>query len=158
MPESSGLSRARRRRHPEILAQHASEAGHLETAIDYWQKRGCWRSRGRAYQEAISHINQALRLAESARTDSRVWQERRLQLLLLLGQATIPLRGYSHSQTLTVFTRAQKLVEAMGDARRVSVSYAMWVAYYVRGEHAKAIEVAQGMRMRARASAATAGC
>lgn len=134
---------------PEILAQHAAEAGLVEKAIDCWQKAGALAIARPAYQEAISHVSQALRLAERM-PDSRAWQERRLQLLLLLGQATIPLRGYSHSETVAVFTRAQGLVTAMGDVpHSFSVSYAMWVAYYVRGEHAKAFDVAQSMRLRA---------
>lgn len=133
----------------EILAQHATEAGLAEKAIEYWQKAGALAIARPAYQEAISHVSQALRLAERM-PDSRAWRERRLQLLLLLGQATIPLRGYSHSETVAVFTRAQDLVAAMGDTpHSFSVSYAMWVAYYVRGEHAKAFDVAQSMRLRA---------
>ena len=134
---------------PEILALHAAEAGLVEKAIDYWQKAGALAIARPAYQEAISHINQALRLAERM-PDSRSWQERRLQLMVLLGQAMIPLRGYSHSQTVAVFARAQALVGSMGDApHSFSVSYAMWVACYVRGEHAKAFEVAQSMQARA---------
>ncbi|MGH8675757.1 MAG: ATP-binding protein [Burkholderiales bacterium] len=134
---------------PEILAQHATEAGLVEAAIDHWQKAGALAIARPAYEEAISHVNQALRLADRL-PDSRAWQERRLQLLLLLGQATIPLRGYSHSQTVAVFTQAQDLVSAMGDApNSFSVSYAMWVSCYVRGEHAKAFDVAQSMRLRA---------
>ena len=134
---------------PEILAQHAAEAGFAEKAIDFWQRAGVLAIARPAYQEAASHINQALRLAERM-PDNRPWQERRLQLMVLLGQATIPLRGYSHSQTVEVFTRAQALTDKMGDAPlSFSVSYAMWVAYYVRGEHAKAFGVAQSMRLRA---------
>ena len=61
-----------------------------------------------------------------------------LGLLLLLGQATIPLRGYSHSETVAVFARAQDLVTAMDDApHSFSVSYARWVTFYVRGEHGR---------------------
>lgn len=135
---------------PELLAQHASEARLVERAIEYWQKAGALAIARPAYQEAISHINQALRLAERM-ADSSAWQERRLQLVLLLGQATIPLRGYSHSQTLGVFTRAQRLIDAMGDATHsFSVAYAMWVAHYVRGEHARAFDIAQSMLQRAR--------
>lgn len=134
---------------PEILAQHATEAGYPERAIDYWQQ-ACSLAIGRpAYMEAISHINQALKLVE-AMPDDRTWRERRLQLQLLLGQATIPLRGYSHSQTLAVFMHAQELVDAIGDTpQRFAVSYARWVAYYVRGEHSKAFEIAQDICQRA---------
>lgn len=137
---------------PEVLAQHAMEAGLPEKAIGYWQQAGVAAIARPAYREAISHIGQALRVAETLAGkpeagDPRRWQELRLQLLLLLGQATIPLRGYSHSETIAVFSRAQALIEAMGGAPyRFPVSYAMWVAYYVRGEHANALAVAWDMR------------
>ncbi len=130
---------------PEILAQHAMEAGLLEKAIDFLQKAGSMAIARPAYREAISHINLALRLSDKME-NSRPWQERRLQLVLLLGQATIPLRGYSHSETVTAFIRAQELISTMDDApHRFSVSYAMWVAYYVRGEHHQALGVAWEM-------------
>lgn len=137
---------------PEVLAQHAMEAGLPEKAIGYWQQAGAAAIARPAYREAISHLGQALRAAETlagkhAAGDARQWQERCLQLLLLLGQACIPLLGYSHSDTIAVFSRAQQLIDVMGGApHRFSVSYAMWVAYYVRGEHAKALAVARDMR------------
>ena len=134
----------------EVLAQHAAEAGLAEKAIDLWQKAGVIAMSRPAYQEAISHFNQALRLVGQMPRDA-AGQERRLRLLLLIGQATIPLRGYSHSETVAAFARAQEMVSAMGDdaPHRFSVSYAMWVAYYVRGEHLKALDIARDMQARA---------
>ncbi|QJR14641.1 ATP-binding protein [Usitatibacter palustris] len=131
---------------PEILAQHAAEAGLIEKAIACWERAGAQALARPAYQEAIAHLSHALQRAESMPLE-RTWQECRLRLLLLLGQATIPLRGYSHSETVAVFERAQALIDTMPDRpNRFSVSYAMWVAYYVRGEHAKALRIARGMR------------
>jgi predicted ATPase len=135
---------------PEILAQHATQAGLARKAIGYWQKAGALAIARSAYGEAIAHANQALRLCELLPA-GRPTQETRLGLLLLLGQATIPLRGYSHSETVDVFARAQDLVAAMGDApHSFSVSYARWVTFYVRGEHGKAFDIAHGMLARAR--------
>jgi predicted ATPase len=77
---------------------------------------------------------------------SREWLERRLLILLALGQASIPLRGYGHSQTVAAFTRAQELVRTMPEApHRFSVFYAVWVALYIRGEHDRALDAAHGM-------------
>ncbi|WP_418314703.1 ATP-binding protein [Piscinibacter sakaiensis] len=130
---------------PELLARHASEARLLDKAIDYWQSAGTLAIAKPAYQEAIAHLGHALRLVDSM-PDDPCWQARRLQLLMLLGQATIPLRGYSHSQTLEVFKRAEALTATMGDAaQRFSIAYAMWVIYYVRGDHQLAFDVAQRM-------------
>ena len=130
---------------PEILAFHAMQAGLTEKAIAGWQKAGAQAIARPAYKEAIAHLSQALNLAEQM-GEARAWLERRLLILLTLGQASIPLRGYGHSQTVAVFTRAQGLVGAMTDApHRFSVFYAVWVALYIRGEHDKALETAGSM-------------
>ena len=130
---------------PELLAFHAMQAGLTEKAIHNWQKAGAHAIARPAYKEAIAHLSQALRLAEQM-GETRAWLERRLLILLTLGQASIPLRGYSHSQTVAAFMRAQQLVGAMSDApHRFSVFYAVWVALYIRGEHDKALEAAGGM-------------
>jgi tetratricopeptide (TPR) repeat protein len=130
---------------PEILAFHAMQAGLTEKAITSWQKAGAQAIARPAYNEAIAHLTQALRLAEQM-GGSRAWLERRLLILLTLGQASIPLRGYSHSQTVAAFTRAQELVGSMSDApHRFSVFYAVWVALYIRGEHDNALEAARSM-------------
>jgi len=130
---------------PEILAFHAMQAGLTEKAIAGWQKAGAQAIARPAYKEAIAHLSQALRLAEQM-GETRIWLERRLLILLTLGQASIPLRGYGHSQTVAAFTRAQDLAGAMTDApHRFSVFYAVWVALYIRGEHDKALETAGSM-------------
>lgn len=130
---------------PEILAFHAMQAGLTEKAIAGWQKAGAQAIARPAYKEAIAHLSQALRLAEQM-DESRTWLERRLFILLTLGQASIPLRGYGHSQTVAAFTRAQELLGAMSDApHRFSVFHAVWVALFIRGEHDKALEAAGSM-------------
>lgn len=130
---------------PEILAFHSMQAGLTEKAITAWQRAGAQAIARPAYKEAIGHLSQALRLAEQM-GGSRVWLERRLLILLTLGQASIPLRGYGHSQTVAAFTRAQEMVGAMSDAPgRFSVFYAVWVALYIRGEQDKALETAGSM-------------
>lgn len=130
---------------PEILAFHATQAGLTAKAVGEWQKAGAQAIGRPAYKEAIAHLTQALRLAEQM-GETREWLERRLLILLSLGQASIPLRGYGHSQTVAIFTRAQELAGAMSDApHRFSVFYAVWVALYIRGEHDKALETAGHM-------------
>ena len=130
---------------PPEKAFHAMQAGLTEKAIGGWQKAGAQATGRPAYKEAIAHLNQALRLAEQM-GQTRTWLERRLLILLMLGQALIPLRGYGHSQTVAAFTRAQELVGAMHDApHRFSVFYAVWVALYIRGEHDNALDAAATM-------------
>jgi class 3 adenylate cyclase/predicted ATPase/ABC-type transport system involved in cytochrome c biogenesis ATPase subunit len=135
--------------HPEIIAWHAAQGGLREKAIKFWQKAAAQALARPAYKEAIAHLTQAIRLAEGM-GDSRAWQERRLLLWMALGQASIPLYGYSHSQTVATFTRASEVAAAMADApHRFSILYATWVAHYVRGEQDKALEIAATMLERA---------
>lgn len=130
---------------PELIAHHATQAGVAEKAIDCWQKAAAQAVARPAYKEAIAHLSQAITLCEQM-GDSRPWLERRLMLLLTLGQTSIPLRGYGHSQTVAAFTRAQELVATMSDApHRFSISYAVWSAHYTRGEQDKALDTARCM-------------
>ena len=128
---------------PEVIAQHAAHARMNEKAIEYWRKAAVAAVARPAYKEAIAHLTQAISLAEEMGEE---WQERRLMLWMMLGQAAIPLYGYSHSQTVSIFKRARELASAIGKGpHRFSILYATWVAHYVRGEQDRAYEAAQSM-------------
>ena len=130
---------------PEIIAQHAVQARMNEKAIQYWQKAAAGALARPAYKEAIAHLAQAISLAESM-GESVAWQERRLVLWMALGQAAIPLYGYSHSETVSIFRHARELAATIGKGpHRFSILYATWVAHYVRGEQDKAYEAARSM-------------
>jgi len=130
---------------PEIIAQHAAQARMNEKAIQYWQKAAASAVARPAYKEAIAHLTQAISLAEEMGQNPS-WQEHRLMLWMALGQAAIPLYGYSHSQTVSIFKHARELAAAIGKGpHRFSILYATWVAHYVRGEQDAALEAAQSM-------------
>jgi predicted ATPase len=130
---------------PEIIAQHAALACMKEKAIHYWQKAAAAAVVRPAYKEAIAHLTQAISLAEEM-GDDRSWQERRLLLWMARAQATIPLYGYSHSQTVLVFKHARDLAAVVGKGQhRFSILHATWAAHYVRGEQDSAFEAAQSM-------------
>ena len=130
---------------PEIIAQHAALACMKEKAIHYWQKAAAAAVVRPAYKEAIAHLTQAISLAEEM-GDDRSWQERRLLLWMARAQATIPLYGYSHSQTVLVFKHARDLAAVVGKGpHRFSILHATWAAHYVRGEQDSAFEAAQSM-------------
>lgn len=136
---------------PEVIAHHAAQAGLNEKAIDAWQKAAAHAIARPAYKEALSHLRQALALAAQMGEEHR-WIERRLQLLLTLGQTAIPLRGYGHSETVAAFTDAQALLARLPQApHRASVAYAVWSAQYIRGEHDQALATARSMLERAQA-------
>jgi class 3 adenylate cyclase/predicted ATPase len=136
---------------PELLAHHALQAGLNERAIDYLQKAAAQAVARPAYKEAITHLRQAIALTEQM-GERPPWPERLLLLLLALGQASIPLRGYGHEQTVSPFLRAQQLAATMKDPPHgVSIAYAVWSAHYTRGEQDKALRTAQDMLSRAEA-------
>jgi class 3 adenylate cyclase len=130
---------------PELLAHHATQAGLAEQAIAYWQKAAARAAARPAYQEAISHLTQAIALCEQM-GDGRAWIEKRVLLLLTLGQTSIPLRGYGHAQTVAAFTRAEELAGTISDApHRFAIMHAVWVAQYIHGAQDKALAIAHEM-------------
>lgn len=130
---------------PEVIAQHAAQAGLAEKAIECWQRAATQSMARPAYREAIAHLTQAIALVETI-GQQPPWLERSLALWMALGQACIPLYGYSHAKTTVVFARAQEIVELVGESpHRFWIQYATWVARYVRGEQDAALETAGRM-------------
>ena len=134
----------------EVLAHHAAAAGLTERAVELRGSAATLAMSRSAFAEAVSQLRQALELNASLAQDS-VRLQQRLDLLLALGQATIPLRGYSHSDSVDVFSRAHELAQALNDGQRAFwVSYARWGVYYVRGEHQTAQDIGRAMLAQAR--------
>jgi class 3 adenylate cyclase/ABC-type transport system involved in cytochrome c biogenesis ATPase subunit/tetratricopeptide (TPR) repeat protein len=137
---------------PEVLAHHAAQAGLAEKAIEAWQKAAAQALARPAYKEALSHLRQAAALAGQMGGEP-AWLARRLQLLLTLGQAAIPFHGYGHSETVAAFSAARDVAARIpGTPHRFSISYAVWGAQYIRGEHDQALATARGMLEEAHAS------
>lgn len=137
----------------ELLARHAAAAGRAARAIDCWTKAARQALSRAAFAEAVSHLGQALELNERLEPSADLRQQR-LDLLLALGQASIPWRGYSHTETVQVFERASRLAEELDDDQRSFwASYALWVVHYVRGEHLLAHRIACEMLAKAQAAA-----
>jgi class 3 adenylate cyclase/tetratricopeptide (TPR) repeat protein len=129
----------------ELLAHHAAAAGMADRAIELWARASASALARSAFAEAVTHLDEALALNASLPAGP-ARDSQRLDLLLALGQATIPLRGYSHSRSVEVFAQAAALAQALGDGQRgFWVAYARWVVHYVRGEHATAQAIAQAM-------------
>lgn len=135
----------------ELLARHAVAASRPTRAIEHWMRASREALSRAAFAEAVSHLTQALEISEGCSATPSLRQ--RLDLLLALGQASIPWRGYSHSETVLVFERASLLAEELADDQRSFwVNYARWVVYYVRGEHLTAHRIACEMLEKARAA------
>lgn len=137
----------------ELLASHAAAAGRANLAIECWTRAAREALSSAAFVEAMSHLEQALKLNEGLGTGPE-HRRQRLDLLLALGQASIPCRGYSHTETVEVFEQASGLAEELDDEQRLFwASYARWVVLYVRGEHLAAHGIACQMLERATTAA-----
>src|SRR5215831_2463199 len=91
---------------PEIVAQHFTEAGLVEPAIDYWLKAGHLALSRSANAEAVKHLRQGIELTRSlAPSPERVRKE--LDFYLALGPAVAATEGYATPETLQVFSHAR---------------------------------------------------
>jgi class 3 adenylate cyclase/predicted ATPase len=119
---------------PEILAQHCTEAGLSESAIDWWRKAGELAVRRFAFSEAISHLQKAIGLAEKL-PDGPAPQLLRLRIQSTYGQALFHARGQTAPETAAAFARARQLAAAVEDAtERSSAYFGLWAASSVRSE------------------------
>ena len=130
-------------RQPELLAQHFTEAGLPEKAVGYRLKAAV-RSRERfANVEAISHLTKGLALLE--RLDPSPERDtRELELLGLLGTATIASRGYADSEVGPVFDRARALCERLGETpQRFAMMWGNYAFHVVRGDFRLCADLAE---------------
>ena len=125
---------AREDTQPELLAYHAEQAGEVAKAMDYWERAGDDAIARPAYREAISHLENALRLVRDG-LRNRDDKERELRILVKLGQALIPARGYAAQTTGATFARATEVAEELGDTPlRFAAIYGDVTWNYIRSE------------------------
>jgi len=129
-----GVLEARDETQPELLAQHAEQGGEVTKAIDYWERAGNNAIAQPAYREAINHFENALRCVRDGPRD-REAMGRELRLLVSLGQALIPARGYTAPTTRATFARATELGEELGDTPLLFAAiYGDLAGRYIRSE------------------------
>ncbi len=130
-------------RQPELLAQHFAEADFPRKAVGY-RLMAAVRSRDRAANvEAISHLRKGLALLEKMElSDERDAQE--LELLGLLGTATIASRGYADPEVGPVFDRARALCERLGQTpQRFAMMWGNYAFHVVRGDFRLCADLAE---------------
>ncbi|MFL5345422.1 MAG: protein kinase domain-containing protein [Hyalangium sp.] len=129
---------------PEMLAHHYTEAGELEPAIHCWARAGERASRRSANVEAISHLNQALRLLRSLPEESRQ-PEQELQLLVALGLPLMQTRSVRSREVEQTYSRALELFHQVGD-RLPQLEASTWGSfayYFMRAKFHVAQELAE---------------
>jgi predicted ATPase len=129
-------------RQPEIVAQHFTEAGLVDPAVDYWLKAGNLALGRSANAEAVKHLRQGIELTQS-QAPSTQRDRKELDLYLALGPATAATEGYATSQTLRVFSHARDLLGDGGTpTEQMTVLWGVYLAHFMRAENIAAREVA----------------
>jgi len=127
--------------HPELLAHHYTEAGHIEQAIGYWQRAGEHATRRSAHMEAVAHLTKGLKLL-ATQSDTPERAQRELACLMTLGTALTATKGLGAPEAEQIYTRALALCQPVGQAEQLSqVLWGLRRVYHVRGEYRKAWEV-----------------
>lgn len=128
---------------PALLAQHFTEAGETEKAIEYWLLAGRLSAAACAVPEAIEQFNRGLQIVRSL-PESQRRDELELQYQLPLGGVLVQAKGYGASEPGVVFARARTICEALGRRGELGLVLAgMWGWTLVRGEYIEALRLAE---------------
>ncbi|MFY0572410.1 protein kinase domain-containing protein [Archangium lansingense] len=129
---------------PEVLAHHYTEAGEYEPAIHHWMRAGIRASLHSANQEAVSHLQYALKLLRSMPDAAqRIQQE--LQLLIALGIPLSQVQGYRSPEVKQTYVRARELFHQVGD-ELPDLELPYWgpfAYYFARAEYRLSHELAE---------------
>ena len=99
---------------PELIADHYTEAGLDEEAVEFWREAGDLAVARSAPKEAIAHLGQALALLK--RFPASPHRSRtELGLQTTLGAALIAARGFAAPEVGEAYARAQQLCQELGD-------------------------------------------
>lgn len=131
----------------EVLAVHAEAANLTDRAIDLWEAASRAAIARPAFDEAISHLRQAIDLIKP-KVDTREIAaiERALSLQIQLGMTLLVRRGYGDSETVAAFEHALTLADIVGETpMRYSVLYGLWIGKAIRGEFEEAWQQAEGL-------------
>ncbi|NJL29538.1 MAG: AAA family ATPase [Thermoanaerobaculia bacterium] len=126
---------------PEVIAQHYTEAGLAELAVDYWRQAGERANRRSSHQEAIHHLTKALELL-AGWEQSPARDRLELSLQMSLGTAIIALRGYTTPELAHAYGRAQVLCERAG-----APSEHFWVLVGLSLYHFVRADMEEGLRL-----------
>jgi predicted ATPase len=129
--------------HPELLAQHYTEAGLGAQAVPYWQRAGQRASERSAYVEAIAHLTRGMEVLNTLpETPERTQQE--LVLQTTLGPALLATKGYAAPEVGRVYARAHALCQQVGDTPQIFATlYGLYYFHAIRAEFHRARELAE---------------
>jgi predicted ATPase len=138
--------------HLTQLAHHYSLSDNVDKAVEYLGRAGQQALQRSAHVDAVSSLSAAIDLLERLPEGSdRVRRE--LVLQLVLGQASIVLKGWAAQEVERAFTRALEICAQLGDPPEVfSALMGLWAMYHVRGLYRPAREQAHELLRRAQST------
>ena len=112
---------------PHLMAQHCSEAGHFERAINYWLKAGQQAVARSAMPEAEALLRKGLTLVSHV-ADSDHRKEHELDLQIALGLALSQTQGFHAQAAGEAYSRARQLCDELKRPRKLlPILYGQWV-------------------------------
>jgi tetratricopeptide (TPR) repeat protein len=129
---------------PVLLAQHCTEAGMIEKAIEYWLKAGQQSVARSAMTEGPVQLEKGLALVAEV-SDATSRRKLELNLRITLGNALMSSKGLAAREAGDAFSSARQLCESFDEAQLGSVLTGQMLFRLVRGEleradhHAKEI-------------------
>ncbi|MBP2295733.1 adenylate/guanylate cyclase domain-containing protein [Azospirillum rugosum] len=117
---------------PELLAQHYTEAGLVEAAVEHWWRAGARSAARFAHREAASHYARALELL-SRLPPGRERDEREIALRLAYVVPLIATHGFGSSAVWSCAGRAKELCDGATQGRTLfAVHRAVWNSSLMR--------------------------
>ena len=112
--------------HPELLAQHYTEADLNEKAVNYWLLAGQQASERSANIEAINHLRKGLVLLKTLPSGQKQ-QQQELALLIALGPVLITTKGTGSEEAAQVYSQAVDLCARLPDSpSRFTAFWGQW--------------------------------
>ena len=96
--------------HPELLARHHTEAGHIEKAAALWGKAGLRSLAKSALREAVDQLTRALEQLEMMPASAALRREQ-IKLRIALIEPIRATRGFAAPEAKAALSRARELVE-----------------------------------------------
>jgi class 3 adenylate cyclase/predicted ATPase len=128
---------------PELLAQHCTEAGLAERAVDYWHCAGQRALARSATAEAVVQLTKGLEVLVGLPVGAER-RRREIGLQLALGPALIAAKGYAAPETGRAYARACELCREADDTPELFPAlYGQSVVHWQRAELAAAYELAR---------------
>jgi len=128
---------------PEVIAHHFTEAGLIDSAVDWWGKAGRRAMSRLANFEAVQSFARGLEIiGASPSGEKRDKQE--LSFRLSLGLPLLATRGYASTEVERNYEAASELAERLGDREaRFTSERGLWNCVYDRGELNRSADLAR---------------